>query len=371
VLSVAANGYGEVAHEGQPNLYRIERVEFSPGAVNWVASFIATLSSQDGDDWGGNAGFRGALASLTAGVSNNGEWLAFMSDRPLTGYDNLDRISGKRDEEVFLYDASGRRLVCASCDPSGARPHGLRSPGFIDLFDSQSVWGGSWVAGLIPAWERKSLQVGVYRPRYLSNSGRLFFDSADALVPQDVNGTMDVYEYEPSDVGSCTTGSETYSTAQGGCIGLISSGISSQESVFLDASETGGDVFFLTAAKLVRQDTDDAYDVYDAHVCGSGGAGEAGWACSPPAAVSPPCSNTSSCRGAPEQQPAMFGAPPSATFSGAGNIAPGLAPAVSKQTTTRAAKCRKGLAKKKGKCVKQKLESKRKAKKSTARKGSK
>ena len=40
--------------------------------------------------------------------------------------------------------------------------------------------------------------------RYLSNSGRLFFDSADALVPQDVNGKEDVYEYEPPGEGSCT-----------------------------------------------------------------------------------------------------------------------------------------------------------------------
>ena len=52
-----------------------------------------------------------------------------------------------------------------------------------------------------------------------------------------------------------------------GCIGLISSGTSSQESAFLDASENGDDVFFLTAAQLVPADTDDAYDIYDAHVC--------------------------------------------------------------------------------------------------------
>ncbi len=38
----------------------------------------------------------------------------------------------------------------------------------------------------------------------MSNSGRLFFDSPDALVPQDINGLEDVYEYEPTGEGSCT-----------------------------------------------------------------------------------------------------------------------------------------------------------------------
>ncbi len=78
-------------------------------------------------------------------------------------------------------------------------------------------------------------------------------------MPQASNGKEDVYEYEPEGVGSCT-----YSS---GCIGLISSGTSNQESAFLDASENGDDVFFMTSAQLVPADTDDAYDIYDAHVC--------------------------------------------------------------------------------------------------------
>ena len=35
-------------------------------------------------------------------------YLAFMSDRSLTGYDNTDAVSGQPDEEVYLYDADGR-----------------------------------------------------------------------------------------------------------------------------------------------------------------------------------------------------------------------------------------------------------------------
>lgn len=306
VLGEAANGRGETAQSGQPNLYRVERGE-SSGKVTWTPAFIATLSPED-PDWN-------LLAELPAGVSANGRWLAFMSERPLTGYDNRDAVSGQRDTEAFLYDAASRRLECMSCDPTGARPHGAISPPY-SLLNDGILWNGRWLAGVIPNWDVQSLNVGVYQPRYLSNSGRMFFDSVDSLVPQDVNSASDVYEYEPSGIGSCTNSSAMYSAGQGGCIDLISSGISSEESVFLDASESGNDVFFLTSGKLVSGDTDSAYDVYDAHVCGSD------WECPGPSAVSPPCTNTASCRAAPEQQPSVFGAAGSATFAGAENLTP-------------------------------------------------
>ena len=43
-------------------------------------------------------------AFLTARVSPNGRYLAFMSAASLTGYDNVDVHSGVPDEEVYLYD---------------------------------------------------------------------------------------------------------------------------------------------------------------------------------------------------------------------------------------------------------------------------
>ena len=39
-----------------------------------------------------------------------GSGLAFMSRRPLTGYDNRDARSGEPDEEVFEYDAATGRI---------------------------------------------------------------------------------------------------------------------------------------------------------------------------------------------------------------------------------------------------------------------
>ena len=105
-------------------------------------------------------------------------------------------------------------------------------------------------------------------------------------MPGDTNGKEDVYEYEPTGVPQgphqCTAEADNYDPRSEGCLGLICSGSASRESAFLDATETGGegpggeelaegggDVFFITAAKLVPEDTDEAYDVYDAHECTS------------------------------------------------------------------------------------------------------
>ena len=84
----------------------------------------------------------------------------------------------------------------------------------------------------------------------------------------------------------------------------------------MDASESGDDVFFLTTAKLVPQALENNLSMYDAHVC------SAAQPCVPVAVSPPACSSGDACKAAPSPQPAIFGAPASATFSGTGNIAP-------------------------------------------------
>ena len=279
-------------------------------------------------------------------ISPNGRYVAFMSSSSLTGYNNLDVNSGKPDTEVFLYDASSNRLVCASCNPTGARPVGMLdskadNEGTGPLIDRQSLlFEDQWLAGSIPGGTPVSISFTFYESRVLSDSGRLFFDSTDGLVPQDVNGVENVYEYEPEGIGSCKGSSVTFSTKSGGCVGLISSGTSSEESAFLDASASGNDVFFLTASRLVPQDVETSLAVYDAHVCS-----EAAPCFVPPPVVPPPCSTGDSCKPAPSPQPAIFGAPPSATFSGAGNLTSPAAskPAVKSKSLTRAQKLAKAL----------------------------
>ncbi len=338
----------------------------------WKRTFIAALAGEvpgvsgDGPDWAPD------VTKRTSRVSPNGQWLAFMSQRELTGYDNHDAVSGQADEEVYLYDAQTGGLVCASCDPTGSRPHGEKYISDV-LASGDRIWEEStWIAANVPGWTPYRLGQSIYQSRYLSDSGRLFFDSYDALVPKDVNGQEDVYEYEPEGVpagehacsSSSASGSEAFRAARtvevegrqvqegAGCVALISSGESSGESAFLDASETGGDVFFLTTSRLAPQDTDDNLDIYDAHECTSQSR------CFPTPVEEPPaCMTEASCKAAPVPQPPVFGLPASATFSGPSNIIqPPLLPA---KATKKAVKCSKRRKLAHGKCVKAKAKKKK------------
>jgi hypothetical protein len=316
-----------------------------------TTQLVAILSNGDL-----RAEFGVGTSNLAMRVSPDGQWMTFMSQRELTGYDNHDAITGTPDYEVYLYHAPSEskteagKLVCASCNPTGARPLGVEMPSNAFTLVSSSVWEKEHVAANLPLWRGVGLDYDLNQPRYLSDAGRLFFDSSDALVSQDVNGNEDVYEYESVGVGGCTSGSSLYSEQSDGCVGLVSSGEATGESAFLDASETGGDVFFLTSGQLASQDYDTALDVYDAHECTSA------VPCLPaPVAVSPPCDTGDSCKAAPSPQPAIYGAPASATFNGGGNVAP--PPVVAKKTV----KCAKGKKLSHGKCVKAKSKHRKKA----------
>lgn len=317
-----SDNFEEQPSEARCNLY----VEHH-GAGGWEAPrLVAVISGDDRQDWGGGAiGIIGP--NLAVRVSPNGRYLAFMSDRSLTGFNNLDAVRGLPDEEVYLYDASvgaAGRVVCASCDPTGERPVGIFDNGKL-LVDRNvyQAFSDRWLAGSIPAWVDVQAGAMFYQPRFLSDSGRLFFNSPVALVPGDGNGKEDVYEYEPASVGGCQAGTRSpavvFSGAAAGCVGLISSGTSGEESVFLDASATGGDAFFITSAGLVPQDVDGTFDVYDTRECPGGSP----CATSGTVLSSPPCSSAEACRGALSSTGAL-GSPGSATFTGSGNVAPSV-----------------------------------------------
>jgi hypothetical protein len=282
------NEHGETAQSGQPNLYLYH---------GGTTTFIATLSG---------GGIDACVTETCVRVPPNGLFFAFESHKSLTGYDNTDTVLKEPDPEIYLYDVASNQLACASCNPSGEAP---------------AAGGATMEAS------------GDGAPHYLSGGGRLFFGTAEALLPRDTNGQTDVYEYESNQLH------------------LISAGTSSSESLIVDASESGNDVFFLTRQKLVPQDTnEEALNIYDARVDGG----------FPETAVPPACTTADACRSAPEPQPSIFGSPSSATFSGAGNITPSKAkPKVKRKS--KPAKCKKGFVKKKGKCAKK---PKRKARKS-------
>jgi hypothetical protein len=316
-LTTGENSQGNEPISEEPNLY-VAHLEDG----QWTTKFVATLApptsyfgARGGQEGGDSEDWDESPALNSVRETPDGTNLAFLSTKSLTGYDNTDANTGELDTEVFSYDALTEKLVCVSCNPSGAQPIGPSS------------------------WEAKQefpYALQGYTPRsYSENGGRLFFNSKDALVPHDSNGRQDVYEWEQDGEGSCGQTS--------GCIYPISDVAGNYESFFLDASPNGNDVFFATEDQLVPADTDFHIDIYDARVDGGF-----------PVSTEPPgCDNGDSCKGPVSPQPGVFGAPASATFSGAGNLAPAPAakPAVKPKPK---AKCKKGFTRKHGKCVKSK-----------------
>lgn len=280
-----ANKAGQTPKSGDPNLYLKQGESIQ---------FIAALAEEDVSEGGVN-GTPSPLASVprdhVARVTPDGEHLTFVSAAQLTDYDNTDVASGKADREVYLYEAGGE-LVCASCNPTGARPRGE------DVgIESAVVWTAAWIPGY---------QHQLYGRRPLSADGnRVFFNSIDSLALRDVNGAQDVYQWESPGSGDCTTSSSSYSPQNKGCIDLISTGVSPKDSEFVDASASGDDVFIRTESSLVPSDPG-SVDIYDARVNGGF-----------PTPVEPPVCEGDACQ-SPAPAPGVA-TPASRAFRGPGN----------------------------------------------------
>ncbi len=272
VYFVADASLAPGATAGEPNLYLHHA---------GVTAFIATLSPhEDLEEFYGNGIYNNVQWNIgyrTAQVTPDGQALVFMSNRSLTGYDNnVGEAFGAY--EVYIYQATDGDLACISCDPSGAPPPA----------------GSALAAGYLPV-----SRAATYQPRVISEAGdRVFFEASVPLVPQDTNGSRDVYEWKRDGSGDCRTSS--------GCVDLLSGGTSRSASYLIDAGANGDDVFIDTRAQLAPQDQNEYYDVYDARV----------------GAVAPPapsqCTGTG-CQGVPLAPP-VFATPASVTFEGIGNF---------------------------------------------------
>jgi DNA-binding beta-propeller fold protein YncE len=268
VLDEEPNEEGEVADAGEPNLYYWEEGQ--------APRLVASLSEEDHLVWGEEeVNVRGYAANISAAISPGGRYLTFTSEKSLTGYENTN-ASDHPTSEVFLYDTEaeeGKRLSCISCNPTGAIAAGKQLPHNVAFFppDPAGLWEGRWVAATLPqATQTDFERASFYHPRTALDNGRVFFNSVDPLVAADSNGEWDVYQYEPVGVGSCSanTSTATATRSGAGCVGLLSSGSGEGDAGFLDASQSGEDVFFLTRSRLSVLDQDEEMDVYDARVNG-------------------------------------------------------------------------------------------------------
>jgi hypothetical protein len=218
---------------------------------------------------------------ITYRLSPDAKHLSFPSASRLTSYDNTDSTldeSGqpRADEEVYTYDAVQHRLTCVSCNPSGERPAG--SPGGLSASSSFPS---------PPRYQVLNLQPGV------GDDGHMFFNSRDALVPNDVNAKTDVYEWKD------------------GRVHLISGGTGGGESFYASSSISDDDVFFATRQQLAASDNDQNVDVYDARVGG-------GFPDAPQASV---CEGLEGCHGPASGGPS-FTDPASGSLSGAAQLSP-------------------------------------------------
>jgi hypothetical protein len=278
-----------------------------------ATSYIGTVAGVDGPQLarGGPPSVNSVGGSFQADTQSN--WYATPDGRFLlfTSSVNLTSYNSNGQEELYRYDSAAGSLTCVSCNPSGASATGsafFTSLGFTSL---------------------TAPDIRSQRP--MSDDGsRVFFDTPDRLLPADTNSRLDVYEWEADGAGSC------HSSAQdGGCLYLISSGKDTTDSIFVDSSSDGSNVFFGTHAQLAPTDTDNRGDLYDARVYG-------GFPAPPPA---PSCAGEG-CQGALTVPP-LFGPPVTGAIGGSGNLTP--APAASAKP--RPKQCKKHFVRRHGRCV--------------------
>lgn len=319
---VAKGVLAEGGTDGQSNLYHFAEAKGGGFTYKWIATLSPSSSSEYERIWSPSAN-----RPRTARVSQDGSTVIFMSARPLNGAPSGACIYGLC-MQLYRYSTSEGVLACLSCNPTGE----------ASMIGAELT---SELAGALVPENHVQRQpgVGIYGnlPANLSASGgRVFFQSSEPLLPEDVNGTdphknctsrrtcVDVYEWEAVGTGRCRVPNQA-----GGCLYLLSTGESGQASYFVNASTDGSSAFIITSSQLVPADQDELTDVYDVRVDGGLAAQHA-----PP---SGPCNSSELCKGAPPAPP-QTALPGSATFQGPGN------PSFKK--------CKKGQVLKHDKCVK-------------------
>jgi hypothetical protein len=257
VLAVANSGRvyfsatgSQLAGQGSPTLPNL----YTYDPVTSAVAFIGTA-------FNASENFTGTQPITTARISADGNSLLLLSKARL-----VPTYNNNSQAELYLYSAASGVISCVSCTPSGAPPAGAAS--FTP-----------------PVQGVNSASMRTNSP--LTTDGQtVFFMTPEPLVPSDVNGKGDVYEYHD------------------GSVSLVTTGRSTSDSYFLDATPTGSDVLVATRDSLTSDDLDGPltndpdgglYDVYDAR------AGSAFPVKPPPPS---PCEGDA-CRGALSSEPIL------------------------------------------------------------------
>jgi hypothetical protein len=287
-----------VPHAGAENLYVYDVASGRP-------VFVADLCS--GPGLSGAVADRQCPADLDEAARNDkklwgssqeaqstpdGRFLVFST------YARLSKGDTDTAKELYRYDAATGALERVSLGEAGHDANGNHNDEEIEVNGKKEI--GKEADATIPAAgiESDGLEMGT---RAISEDGsRIVFTSSEPLSPDAVNGLANVYEWHqaPGEAGE-------------GHVSLISSGSSPTFDNGAVISQSGRDVFFMTTAQLVRQDTDETVDVYDVRLGGGG------FPAAP--AERQPCSGDA-CQG-PLTNPAPLLVPGSVSQAPGGNFA--------------------------------------------------
>jgi hypothetical protein len=233
-----------------------------------LASWVRAIGARLSDSFG--------RATDHARSTPDGSVFAFESTAPVTGFDNTEAdpadcgesdrekvpIAGQPCDEVYRYETATGELTCVSCGAGGGP-----ATGNARLQSVQATLGT--VTPLLSYNPVESLT---------EDGNTLFFESTESLLPRDVNGTKDVYEWK-----------------KGKGLSLISTGQSSGESALWAVTPSGSDAVFATRETLLPQDENgSSIRVYDAR--------ENGGFPPPESTVTEPCSGDA-CQGTPSAAP--------------------------------------------------------------------
>ena len=293
VLTKAPNSEGTAAAPGGRNLYVYD-------TETERTAFIGTLQSQ-AEEGGANLQIWRQADSRAAQATPNGRYLLFSSLAHLTA----DDTSGPLVPQLFLYDAETAHLARVSIGQGGFAADGNSNSARDTPYINEPDYG----------YDEATRPTTTASSSNLTESGAVFFTSADGLTPQALSGQSNVYEYSAGGLYLISDGQDTTVGSEG------------QSSVgLLTVAAAGQDAFFTTASSLVPQATGSQVSWYDARAGGGF-----------PAPVSPvECGQA--C-----QRPGYFvpslGAPPSTSYLAGENATPAalhVQPSVQAGALTRA-----------------------------------
>ena len=302
VLASNKNTGGEEALAGADNLYVYEPDPADPGHDK--TSFVALVCSGVGvsgavPDFGCQGSDEALWSredSRPAQATPDGRFFVFSSSARLTS----DDTSGI--QQLFEFDSatgamarvSRGQLVAggAECAATKAIEGRYNCDGnAVSEELTPFLTGEGFVNTVSPVKAQTGSDVS-------DDGSRVFFESANSLVPGATPGLRSVYEYSDGNVHLISDGQDA--TLVGG----------EQAVRLLGTDASGADVFFTTSDRLVGQDTDSQQDVYDART-------EGGF----PGPVSPPVCAADGCRASTAAGPVLSTAG-SVTVGGGGNLPP-------------------------------------------------